>query len=224
MTGQRLYLHQELLLLALRDDRGTAEWGAWTTQAIGGGILADLLLERRITTEGKRSLVTLVDATPTGEPLLDASLERIASAKRRAAAQRWVGRFATTSCFHRAAERLSELGVLRVASESVLLIFSRRVYPEVDGRPEREVVDRLRDAIFGESLEVEARTAALVSLAAAADLLRVHFPKKHLRARRARIEALKSGDAIGEATAAAIQAVQAAMIVATTVPVVAATS
>jgi hypothetical protein len=206
-----LYLHQEITLLALRPERGAAAHGTWPNQAVAGGILADLLLAGRLTTEGKRSLVIPADPRLLDEPLLDECLQRVTMGAGPASAQRWVGRFATSRNFHRAAERLCQLGVLRPASERVLLFFSRRLYPEVDPATRREAVERLRAAIFGDEREVEARTATLVALAAATDLLKLHFSKKDLRAHRPRINALKRGEVTGEATAAVIRAVQAAV-------------
>jgi Golgi phosphoprotein 3 len=216
-SAQQLFVHQEAMLLALRDDRGTA-WGAWAAQAVGGGVLTDLVLAERVRLEGKRHLVTVIDSSPLGDPVLDESLERIASAKRRGAAQRWVSSFSSTKVFHATAERLCELGVLRLESKSVLLIFSRRVYPEIDPAPEREIVERLREAIFTDRDDIEPRIAVLVSLAASTELLRVHFDKKELKGRKHRIEQLQQGEAVGQATAAVIEGIQAAVLIATIIP------
>lgn len=219
-----LFIHQEALLLALRGDRGTTEWGTWATQAVGAGIIADLLLAQRVALDGKRKLVTVLDDTPPGDPVLDACLAQIAAAKRRAALQRWVGKYSTQKVFHAVAERLCELGVLRLGSESLLLIFSRRVYPEIDPRPEQEVVERLRQAIFTDRVDVEPRTAVLISLAASTELLKAHFGKKELKTRKHRIEQLSAGEAIGQATAAVIQSIQAAVMVAATIPAITAST
>lgn len=216
-SATHLHLYQELLLLALRDDRGTP-LGTWSTQALAGGVIADLALAERITLEGKRAIVQVESAEPTDDPVLDACLLRLSTAKRRAAASTWVSRFATTKTLHAAAERLCELGVLRADKQRVLLIFDRKVYPEIDPEPERETVERLREAIFTEREDIDAPTVLLVSIAAATELLGAHFPKKDLRARKQRIEGLKAGDAVGKATAAAVQAVQAAIMVAVMVP------
>lgn len=67
---QRLYLYEEIMLLALRDQKGTlltsnAEY------AVAGAVLAELLLDRRIAVDGaSRGLVDVRDAGPTGDPLL----------------------------------------------------------------------------------------------------------------------------------------------------------
>ena len=62
-----LYLHEEIMLLALRDEEGTVEFGSMYGYALGGAILAELLLAGRISVEeGKRKLVNLVSDEPIG--------------------------------------------------------------------------------------------------------------------------------------------------------------
>ncbi|MCL4219987.1 MAG: GPP34 family phosphoprotein [Phycisphaerales bacterium] len=214
-----LPIYQEILLLALRDQRGTP-MGSWTMQAIAGGVLADLALERRVVLEGKRSLVRLVDAAPMHEPVLDACLLRIAEGRRRASVQTWISRFGNQKLYHAAASRLCDQGVLRESSERVMLLFSRTVYPEVDPRPERAIIGRLRMAIFSDDAKIDARTSVLVALASATDLLAGNFPKKDLRLRRKRIAAIRDGEAVGKATKAAIDAIQAAIVTAIIIPTI----
>ena len=50
-TKPPLYLHEEILLLALQDKKGTIEWGAMYPQATGGCVLAELMLGGRIDAE-----------------------------------------------------------------------------------------------------------------------------------------------------------------------------
>jgi len=142
--------------------------------------------------------------------VLDDCLLRIAQAKRRSPASAWVARLAKPSLYHDAATRLCEDRILRADTKSVLMFFTRKIYPEADPKPEQEIIARLRGAIFTDQPRIDARTTILVSLASATDLLAANFPRKELRARRKRIESLKAGELVGEATAAAVQAVQAA--------------
>lgn len=216
----RLDLYQEVLLLSLRDALGTVPAGVWAQQGIGGGIVADLLLAERISLEGKRNLVNLEDASPTTDPVLDGALLRIAEAKRRAAAQTWVARLANSKVYHEAAHQLCSLGLVRSDEESVLFFFTRRTYPELDPEPEREILDRVREAIFTDNDVSDPKTIALVSIASAIEVLKHHFPKKDLRKRKRRIESLAKSDTLAGATKAAVEAIQA-VIVASTVAVTA---
>ena len=91
-----LFLYEEIMLLALRDEQGTIATG-FPEQVIAGAILAELLLEGRIAVEDTRKkLVNLQDSKPTGDPIIDECLEKMSTAKRRASLQTWVSRLAST--------------------------------------------------------------------------------------------------------------------------------
>ena len=132
-----------------------------------------------------------------------------------------MGRFANTKHLkHRVAQSLCDKGVLRAEHDKVLGIFSRKIYPEADGRAEEEILERMRTAIFSETQEVDTRTTVLISLASATGLLKLAFGRKELKGRKARIERIVQGELAGRATRAAIEATQAAMFVAVMVPVI----
>ena len=212
-----LFLHEEILLLALRDEEGTIASGTMYQYAIGAALLAELLLSKRIEVEqsGKKKLVNLVSSTLLGEPLIDECLEKISSAKRRAVLQTWVSRFAgVKNLKHRVARQLCKRGVLRADEDKVLLIFTRKIYPEVNPGPEKELIERLRYAIFTDAGDVEPRTVVLLSLANSTGLLKVVFDKKKLKGRKARIKQIVNGEITGKAATEAIQAMQAAVMVA----------
>ncbi len=221
-TG-RLFLHEEVLLLALRDDEGTPVSGTMYNFGMGGAILAELLLEERIRVvqPKKTALAELHRSTKLGDSVIDECLEKVRTAKRRAALQTWVSRFANVKQLrHRAAVGLCNRGILRADRDKVLLIFSRKIYPEIDPGPERRVVERLRKAIFGNAKEVDPRTVTLVSLAHHTGLLKATFGKKEMKGRRARVEKIMNGDLTGKATRQAIEAMQAAVMVACVMPAV----
>ena len=217
-----LRLHEEIMLLALRDREGTVVSGTMYNFAVGGAVLAELMMEKRVDVEEagkKKKYARVLSPAPLGDPLLDECLAKIAGAKRRGELRTWVGKFAQAKGLkHRAAEGLARRGILRVDEGKVLGIFTRKIYPEVDPGPERGVVERLRQAIFSESGEVEPRTAVLLSLAKSADLLKLVFDRKDLRGRKERIARVVNGELTGKATQEAIQAMQAAVMVAVIMP------
>ena len=213
-----LFLHEEILLLALRDEEGTiASGGTMYQYAIGAAILAELLLSKRIEVEqsGKRKLVNLINQSPLGEPLIDECLEKVISAKRRAVLQTWVSRFAgVKNLKHRVARQLCRRGILRADEDKVLLIFTRKIYPEVNPGPERELIERLRYAVFTDSRDIDPRTVVLLSLANSTGLLKIVFDKKKLNGRKTRINQIVNGEITGKAANEAIQAMQAAFMMA----------
>jgi hypothetical protein len=68
-TYTSLFLHEEVMLLALRDEKGTIASGTMYQYAIGAAILAELLLNKRVSVEEskKAKLVNLTSSTPLGE-------------------------------------------------------------------------------------------------------------------------------------------------------------
>lgn len=217
-----LPLHEEVLLLALRDDEGTIAPGTMYQHALAGAMLSELMLQHRIAVDesDRKKRAEVIDRTSTGSPLLDECLAKMADDKPRAL-QHWVQKLSgMRNLKHRVAERLCDRGILHEEEGTILLVFSRRIYPETDPRPEQEVVERLRRAIFTDEREVDARTVVLLSLADAAGILEVVFDKKELKARKERIAQVVNGDLTGKATREAIEAVQVAVLVACIMPAI----
>ena len=224
MTIQtNLFLHEEIMILAMRDEEGTIASGTMYQYAIGAAVLAELLLNKRIAVgePRRKKLVDLISSQSFGEPLIDQCLEKISNAKRRASLQSWVSRFAgVKNLKHRVALQLCERGILRATEDKILLIFTRKIYPEVNPEPERKLIERLRQAIFTDSRDVDPRTVVLVSLANSTGLLKVVFDKKELKGRKARIKEISDGEITGKAAKEAIEAMQAAVMVCCIVPAI----
>src|SRR5262245_42379594 len=90
MAMTALSLGESLSLLALDDERGPVGMDASGTLPYGlvGAALLDLALRGRLTFKGKT--LTVADATPTGDAILDDALAEIGRARRRRNAQHWV--------------------------------------------------------------------------------------------------------------------------------------
>ncbi|MBC2608004.1 GOLPH3/VPS74 family protein [Pelagicoccus albus] len=216
----KLHLYQEISLLALKDEKGT-----FTIENLGlvlaGSIMAELLFEKRIAvSDDKKKFVELLDSSPTGDALLDECIQKIDSAKRPTRLAKWVNRIASIKrIHHRAAESLCDLGILRRTSDSVLLVFNRTVYPEVNHAPEQALLDRLERLIFSPDQEPTPRDILLVSLADASELLLRIYGRKRLNPQKERIKQIVSGEVAGKATKDLIQEIQIATIVAVTTAV-----
>lgn len=220
-----LFLYEEIMLLALRDEKGTVATG-FPEQVVAGAVLAELLLGNRIEVEDtRRQLVDVIDQGPVGDPVIDECLEKMVAAKRRASLKAWVQKLAHIKGLrHKVARQLCDRGILRADEDKVLLLFKRRIYPEIDSKPEREIIRRLRKAIFTDQRHLDPRTVVLVSLANGADLLRQAFGRKELKPRKKRIEQIANGDMTGKATKEVIAACQAAVMVAVIIPAVTSTT
>jgi Golgi phosphoprotein 3 len=219
-----LRLYQEVTLLALRDKEGTVHFGAAYQYGLAAALIAELLLEGRvaIAADGRRQLVDLVDRTPFDDELLDECLTRLQDAKRRASLKTWVTRFAGLKRLKaRAAETLVRSRILKSQEGRVLVFFPRTTYPARDPKPEREIVARMRRAIFSGSSEIDPRTTLVVALAHASGILPHVFDKKRLKDRKARLQHITDGSLVGKATKEVIEAVNAAVIAAATAAAVA---
>lgn len=225
--SDELGLHEALLLLILKDAEGTIDWRAaqWPL-ALGGALLAELVLRERVHIGGdKKQRVEIVDERPTGDELLDECLAKLGAARRPANAQTWVTRFSQLRKLRdRVALQLVQRGVLKVAEGQVLLIFKRTLYPEIDPRPERELLTRMKRAIIGDTIEVDARTGLLIALASVSGVLQLHFEKRMLRENKQRVKQIVDGQRIGTAAKAAIAAAQAAVVACTTAAIIAASA
>src|SRR5688572_33010134 len=89
-----LKLYEQVLLLSLHEEKGTAH-AAYYGLAIGGAILAELaLLDRiRLDPAKREALVPIVDGPGTGDKVLDGYLPGIAAGKRRRSHRVWVDAF-----------------------------------------------------------------------------------------------------------------------------------
>ena len=214
-TENRLLLHEEILLLALHDEKGTTSQGGWFTNAMGGAIFSELVLRKAISvSHDKHKNVSLLDPTSSGFPLLDECLNMIVNEKKVKKATHWVSKFSNLKDLkNRTARGLVAQGILTEDQDKILGLFKRTIYPEADHGPEDELRTRLHTAIFTETADLDARTVVVVALSNAAQMLSGVFDKKELKQRKDRIKDLTNGDAAAQATKEAVEAIQAAVIV-----------
>lgn len=227
LEQSKLYIYEEILLLALKDKEGTIFFDVHYPQALAAAIIAELLLIKKIKLEieGKRKFVKLEDIKPTGDPLLDECLQKIALTKRRTRIENWVPRFANIPRLkHKAAQSLCNKRILKMEEHKVLLLFKHKKYPEIDPRPEKQLIEKLRKAIFGTNKMIDPETVILIAICDRTDILKHLFDKQKLREKRKWIKEITAGNLIGDATKEAIEAMQAAIFVAVIVPAVLATS
>ncbi len=226
-ASDNLLLHEDILLLALRDDKGTIASGSMYSYALGGALLAELMLDGNLALmgDGKKQKVVVTSDRLRGEPVLDECLERVRDDKKSRAAKDWVMKFANLKDLkHRVAEPLVRRGILREEDAKILLVFNTKKYPEADPRPERRLIERMRLAIFTDTRDVSPRLVSLISLAHHTNLLKNVFEKRELKDREERLKTLSEGSVCGDASKAAVEAVQAAVMVAVMVPTITAST
>ncbi|GII77675.1 hypothetical protein Sru01_26570 [Sphaerisporangium rufum] len=202
---------EELVLLAYREDTGRPLIGSGELDAaLGGAMLAELTVLRRLDLAGRK--VTVLDATPTGDPELDAALARIAGDRERRP-ETWVAKLQSADVRKRLLARLVERRVLSERTSKVLGLFTTRSYPEADPTAERAVRERVGDVLRG--AEPDARVAVLIGVLHACKLDRKVFPEADKRRVKEVVEGQWAGPAVAKAIAAANAAIMAAITAAT---------
>ena len=191
---------EEIMLLLLDEANGdfSARGGQAVNLALAGGVLMDLALESRIDTDVQNLVV--LDAQPTGDPLLDTVLAEIVAAERTRDARYWVDRVQGRAGEIRSAAiaRLIERGVLLRRSGRFLRALRTRARPVVDSAVNREVKQRIVDLVFGDDIPGP-RDVVLICLCDVCGLFGSLLTRDELDRVYPRIEQIGRLDLIGQA-------------------------
>ncbi len=222
-----LTLYEEIMLLSIRDQKGTMEHGTSWNLAVGGAVAAELLLSGHVAAVEVKKKVYLEVANhrPPKDELLAECLERVRTSRRRETIPTWVRRFSNTKHLkQRVAGGLCRKRILKEDEDKILLLFKRKIYPEVDPVPERDLRQRMRVALFGSKREVDPRTSIIIALAHSCHILPQLFDKKKLKKQKKRLEAITKGELVGSAAKEAVEAVEAALLMAIIIPTIVTTT
>lgn len=199
---------EEIILLLLNDEDGSFARlpNVSLDYALAGGVLMDLALEFRIDTDLER--LTLIDATPTGDELLDPTLAEIADGGDNDA-RYWVEHTATRgeSLREMALTRLVDGGIIEKVDDRFLWVFRSRRYPMIDGESKREVKSRIMGVLFGDEIP-DPRDIVIVALADACGIFASIFTPQELESVQPRIDQVKRLDLIGQAMTHAIHDIE----------------
>ena len=212
-----MLIAEDLLLLVLDDERGSFRTGAAQRgPALAGAVLDDLLLAGRLAPEGgaqapPRAPLRVVDASPTGDDVLDAAL---AVAVRRGPVRperllRPVGK----GLQERLLARLVASGALTERQVRVLGLFPVRRYPVSDPAHGRRVLAAVAAELRGIPAS-DPRVPALTALLGASGALRRVLAPEDLgmtrRELRAASRAAVGRDRVATAVRRAVQSSEAA--------------
>jgi hypothetical protein len=214
-----LTLAEELLLLALHDEKGSTGF-TQIDPGLAGALLVDLGRLGALRPEG-RELAAVAGSEPKHPVLARAHAVISAGAKRRSA-KSWVGRLPgeLKPLTGTVAAPLVERGVLNEQRSKFLGLFPSTRFPEADPGPERLLRSRLRGVLLGDREPAE-RDALLLGLLVPLDLVGGLVEKDQRRAAGKRAKEIAEGGVAGTAVSDAVREIQAAVMVAVLVPVVA---
>jgi golgi phosphoprotein 3 len=212
---KNLNLAEELLLLAMHEKKGTVLLRAQTALPYGlaGALLIEVVSAGLLHLEGKKLV-----ASPSGyarEELFEEVLAKVRSSSRTHTLKYWVLRMGRSGgkIKKKLLTRLVEKGILQQEERRVLGIFPTQHYPEADSRPESEIRRRIQSGILKSGPRDE-RTAALISLAYACDLIGLIFEKGERREAKRMAKEITKSQPVGSAVAHAVAAIKAAVIIA----------
>ena len=197
---------EEILLLLLDDKDGSfvpiakANLGC----AIAGAVLMDLAFANRIDTDPESLIVT--DRTPTGNPILDPTLTKIAAQGEPSDTRTWIRLLSVEDApaiREQALQSLVARGIVVQREARVMWAFRARRYPTIDGNVEQEVKLRIGDVLLSDDIP-HPRDVALIGLVDACDILRDIFADRDMEQCRPRIDQLRKMDLIGRELAQAI--------------------
>ena len=165
-------LGEDLILLAVRPD-GTLGAAPKLPFGLSGSELVRLAAARRVDIVGGR--IAILDATPTGDALLDAALQSMEGGGwHQPAAKAWVAR-PRRGLVEAYLERLVAAGAIRGERGKVLGVFPVTRWRVADTARLGQVRARL-DAVASGSDSTDAAQAALAGLAYAVGLIQLVYP------------------------------------------------
>ena len=208
---------EELLLLALDDEKGVIVDKTSIKYGLVGALLMDLSLRDKIEVDLENLM--LVDASPTGDSFFDKVLARIVESSTTRTVAYWIVTLSQESkdIEEQVLERLIQKGILKKEEQKILWVFARRRYPMQDDKEEKEVKTRIREVTLSDEIP-DPRDVVLISLIKACYLANEIFSEKELPTVRDRIEQIARMNLIGQTVSRIIESVIQAIAMASLHP------
>lgn len=211
--GVKLTLSETILLLGLDEQTGTMQAlpGLTMRYALAGALLLELAMANRIDTDLQH--LHLIDAQPTGDPLLDDILQRLSATDTELTTSVWLSSIAyqTPDIQEQVLQRLVDKGILRLEDRRILWVFNSPHYQMTDDRWVSGVRARLRALIDSDEIP-DPDESVLIALVDAFHLFDALFTKDQMTRLRPRIKALAKLDLIGREVAHIIRQISLAVM------------
>ena len=203
-------LTEELILLMLDEQSGYLEMvPSWDFSCVmAGAVLADLALANRIDTD--LEALHLLDSAPTGDKLLDPTLEEISETDEIQDTQYWIERNSARSeeIVTTTLERLVEKEILDYETGGFWTL-SRNVarsgtYPTADGKTREEAKARILNVILNDIIP-DPRDVILIGLMHTCDGFKLILSEEDYREKLERIETISRMDLVGRSVSDAVK-------------------
>lgn len=221
----RMLIAEDLLLLLYDDESGKPITGApGLDYALAGAVLIELTVLGKLDVAGdgeevKRGRLKVLDASPTGDAILDERLAYVAGKPGKRPKDQ-IGRL-SKKLRDQLLARLAERGVLKADEGKVLGLFPVTRWPANDARHEAEMRAKL-DSVLKVDATPDERTGALIALLSALNVVpKVVTDAVDKKALKQRAKEIAESDWAADAVKKAVTEMQAAV---TTAIVVSATA
>jgi hypothetical protein len=204
-------LAADLILLAIDARRRNLRVTEKLDYALMGADLVELAIAERVVMDGDYVLV--VNARPTGDPLLDDALASIAAAKRPPTARAWV-RSVRRGLRSEHLLALADKGSIELSPRAFLRFFTVTDIIVLDTERQASIRARI-DAIAASALSDDPRERALAGLTYACGLASVLYPGGANRVARKRLEQAARTERVSSRASRATQTVGQAAVDAT---------
>lgn len=201
---------EEIMLMLLHHESGylvpVPEWQM--SCALAGAVLMDLSIENRIDTD--LETLKVIDPSPTGDQLLDPTLQEIVADTESHNAQYWVERIAQR------ADAISDVALERLVAQEILDFdaggfwsLSKKVsrtgrYPTVDGRAGEEIKSRIMRVLLDDELP-DPRDLVIIGLVHFCGAFRALLSEEEFEEAEQRIELFANMDLIGRSIGASVR-------------------
>jgi hypothetical protein len=212
-----LSLAEGYLLLALDDTSGRPKLSGQHLQyALAGASIAELTLQGALGVSdgadgGQQGRFHLTGRATPSDPVQREILAVMDGRKPKDAIRKTGQGSIARTLRDTLQQGLAGRGVLREEHAKVLGLFPSTTWPTHDPAPEAGVRERVLAALTGTS-DADARTAALISLLLATDLIRKIYPEEDRRALKSRAKEIAESEWAGAAVKRAIDELTAVMV------------
>lgn len=206
-----LTLPEQLLLLALHDQKGTILSSASMSIEYGlaGAVIMELALRGKVQMRAKKLLV--VDSASTGDDVLDRVLGQMKEAGKDRDAAYWINRLPSKIKVKPAMlERLVQQRILNMEEHKILGLFGSPHYPTRNPQEEKKLREQIRQTVLCR-YPTEAKLVALVGLVQACGLTSEIFSKEERKEAGRRIKEIMMHDPVAKAVADTVIGIQAAL-------------
>ena len=209
-----LTLYEELQLLSIHEDKGI--FIGSTVDRLKPGlvwaILAELAITGKICSTNNHRL-TVEDASPTNDPLLDDALATIQKSDKERKFAYWLSAlYPKPEKLHKKVTKsLVQKGILTQEDDNLVWVIPSPLHPEINASAKYAVVQHLRAIVLAKQ-EASPREIAFLSLVSACDLLDLVFLRDERKVAIQHINELVVGEAMKDPLLETIQEIDSAIM------------